>query len=274
MFNIGTMFFYQLLVALLLNVCVTVHGNSNATSLKRTELEEMKNKNNCKLCTCVGLIADCTSRNLKSLPQDLPQDITTLNLTNNSITHLPDGLLGQLYQSLKVLDIDGNKITAFGQYVFDGLQNLEFLGIGANPFKPELFHHLVYKPLKNIRTIFVSRFGDESKHDSRIPLFNAFEGLQNSTIEAIIYEHITFVPFLLEKKYMQFFQNCHLKKLVLPENKIYAFEPGFSKFMPHLEIVDVSRNLIQGTMPVNNKVLEIYLMQFLKVIKIEGNTQG
>ncbi|CAH1773558.1 unnamed protein product [Owenia fusiformis] len=241
---------YQLMIACLL-ISLLVHVYGNLISASRNALES-KHKSSCQVCDCVGLTADCSSRNIASLPQELPRDITVLRLYNNCITHLPDGLLGQLYQNLEVLDIDLNKIAIFGNHTFTGLVNLQYLMIGKNPFKPESFHKLVYKPLENIRTIQVNGLGDESKLDSRIALFDAFEGLQNSTIEAIIYKQITLMPFVLENKHLRYFKHCHLKKMVLAENGIFATEPGFSHNMPQLEMIDLSSNILRGRFPGTN----------------------
>ncbi|CAH1785458.1 unnamed protein product, partial [Owenia fusiformis] len=198
-------------------------------------------------------------------------------LSNNSISNLTDGQLGQTYGNLKVLDISFNKIVVFGKHIFDGLCNLQDLRMGHNPYKPHLFHPLVYKPLKNIRNIHVAYYGDESngRPGSRIALLDAFEGLQNSTIESITYQHITVMPFLLKSKHMKFLEHCNLKRFSLPDNRIYALESPGLKYMPKLEILDLSNNSIQGSIPAHGVFIEIYIMMIhLRVIKLEHNIPG
>ncbi|CAH1785460.1 unnamed protein product [Owenia fusiformis] len=280
MWNIGTMFLNILTVFLLIKY-LSVCGHSDSFSSKHAGLDGMKYatlniKSDCMRCNCVGLTADCTSRGLLSLPLDLPQNITTLMLSNNSISSLTDGQLGQTYGNLKVLDLSTNKIVVFGEHIFEGLYNLQDLRIGNNPYKPHLFHPLVYKPLQNIHKIHVAGYGDESngRPGSRIALLNAFQGLQNSTIESITYEHITFMPFLLKSKHMKFLEHCNLKRFSLPDNRIYALESPGLKYMPQLEILDLSKNGIQGSIPARGFLIEFYFMRYLKVIKIEHNIPG
>ncbi|CAH1787784.1 unnamed protein product, partial [Owenia fusiformis] len=278
--NIGTMFLKKLPVFLLIIKYLSVYGSSDLFS-KHAGFDgiksEFNNKSDCMRCNCDGLTADCTSRGLQSLPLNLPWNITTLMISHNSIKHLPDGQLGQIYGNLKVLDIGDNKIVAFGQHIFDGLHNLQDLRIGNNPYKPHLFHPLVYKPLKNIHKIHVLGSGDESNGypGSRIALFHAFQGLQNSTIESITYQHITDMPFLLKANHLKFLEHCNLKRFSLLDNRIYAMEsPGISKYMPKLEILDLSKNSIKHSIPRRVILIELYLMRYLRVLKLEQNIPG
>ncbi|XP_078594820.1 uncharacterized protein LOC144872468 [Branchiostoma floridae x Branchiostoma japonicum] len=106
-------------------------------------------------CSISGSTADCRSRGLTSVPQNLPTGITRLNLDYNLITTLSQsdfsryGNLTRLYignspiatinsqtfynlSDLKYLDLDENILSKLRSDMFTGLRNLETINLSDN----------------------------------------------------------------------------------------------------------------------------------------------
>ncbi|CAH1797726.1 unnamed protein product [Owenia fusiformis] len=270
--------FVLMILFLNMGFSLTVHGE-----VKDQEIGEFNKINyngqsddaatsdeSCQTCKCTLLTADCSSRKIKALPLDLPQNITTLNLYDNYITAIPDFILGRYYKNLQTLDMRGNRLSTTGQYTFHGLGKLRNLHITWR--KGSIMHPLLLKPLKEIQIIDVTGTGKNFNgyHAERDAWLNAFRGLQNSTIEKIIYEDVIF-PFILKEKHFTYFKNCQLKELHLPLNRISAIETGFLKYLPKLEILDLSKNMIAQIFPNSNLnfVVQLLKLVHLRVIRFD-----
>ncbi|CAH1798255.1 unnamed protein product [Owenia fusiformis] len=231
---------------------------------------DVKNQQ-CHQCNCTLQSADCSNRNIDSLPLDLPGNITILNLSRNHIQKLPNFLLGRHYKNLQTLDIQYNsEVLHLHKDVFEGLDKLQNLYIG----KKVVVHPLVFKPLKEIRIIEVKGDGILTGFPlARDAWLKAFEGLQNSTIEKITYEYISSIPFVLRKKYFSYLKNCQLKELHLPKNQITAIEIGLVNYLPKLEVIDLSRNMIAALIPFSKQhfALQLLTMVNLRVLKFDDS---
>ncbi|CAH1797713.1 unnamed protein product, partial [Owenia fusiformis] len=216
---------FILILFLSMGFNLTVHGEVNKQEIGgfnqniyngRSDVAKTIDQS-CQKCKCSLLTADCSSRKIESLPLDLPQNITTLNLYDNYITALPDFLLGRYYKNLQTLDMRENKLSTTGQYTFQGLGKL--LNLHITWKRGSIMHPLLLKPLKEIQIIDVNGEGGNFKGNEieRDAWLNAFEGLQNSTIEKITYKQVIF-PFILKEKHFTYFKNCQLKELHLPHN--------------------------------------------------------
>ncbi|KAI8509762.1 hypothetical protein Bbelb_121900 [Branchiostoma belcheri] len=92
---------------------------------------------------------DCSIRGLTSVPQDLPTDITTLDLEDNAITTLNQSDFLSLWLSnnqltslpadifvglgnLQTLTLSVNKLRSLPADIFNGLGNLQLLGLYSN----------------------------------------------------------------------------------------------------------------------------------------------
>ncbi len=85
------------------------------------------------LSTRQSFLADCSSKNLHEIPGQISdQNITILDLQNNSIREIkPNGLAG-FGDTLQVLDLSRNLLESFHKNTFSGLVKLSTLKIGHN----------------------------------------------------------------------------------------------------------------------------------------------
>lgn len=76
-----------------------------------------------KVCHCTdrnGVVVQCTSRNLESVPQDLPRDTVVLLLSSNRIKHIYKEAFADLHR-LRELDLSHNAIESVEAGAFQGV---------------------------------------------------------------------------------------------------------------------------------------------------------
>ena len=111
-------------------------------------------------CECVNPqapIISCNSIGLTSIPNITKAH--TLNLDNNSISHLPVGAFMNI-SGLKRIRISRNKISALNSDVFKGVENmLEMLDLSGNEFSevPEIFGLDNGRGLNNLTVLSLSK---------------------------------------------------------------------------------------------------------------------
>eukprot|EP00058_Branchiostoma_floridae_P015059 XP_002600547.1 hypothetical protein BRAFLDRAFT_70076 [Branchiostoma floridae] len=96
---------------------------------------------------------DCSSRGLTSVPQDLPTDITHLNLENNAITNLSQSDFSR-YRSLRKLDLDSNQISMIHNKTFHNLTSLTWLSLRYN--KLTTLPADIFVGLSNLQTLYLN----------------------------------------------------------------------------------------------------------------------
>lgn len=122
-------------------------------------------------CRIDGRVVDCRSRGLDHVPVDLPAEITSLDLSNNSITSLPD-LVFQCYPLLQHLNISNNYIHSLGNLSFHNLSSLVSLDLHNNTLemRPGVYPDQVFEPLTSLRHLNISRNNKNvSKPELRYP---------------------------------------------------------------------------------------------------------
>ncbi|XP_014780238.1 leucine-rich repeat and immunoglobulin-like domain-containing nogo receptor-interacting protein 3 [Octopus bimaculoides] len=81
----------------------------------------------CTKCSCKSNgNVDCGSRQLTSVPQPIPPTVENLNLRQNQIKTLPQGVF-QNHPSLQKIDLRNNQITTMSHGAFENLPNLKSL---------------------------------------------------------------------------------------------------------------------------------------------------
>ncbi|XP_067659406.1 toll-like receptor 4 [Haliotis asinina] len=80
-----------------------------------------------------SITADCTNRNLSSVPSNLPYNTTNLKLTRNKISSLGKQL--KKYIFLKILDLSFNYLNKLDRYDFAGLSELQALNLSYNQLR-------------------------------------------------------------------------------------------------------------------------------------------
>ncbi|KAH9283513.1 Slit -like protein 2 protein [Echinococcus granulosus] len=81
-------------------------------------------------CDTSGFVS-CVGKSLDSVPSDLPENLISLNIANNQLTHLPKNAFSR-YSSLRKLNLEENKITNVSPWAFSGLHRLSSLYLTGN----------------------------------------------------------------------------------------------------------------------------------------------
>lgn len=84
---------------------------------------------NCKALTSTSL--DCSNLTLKAIPNDIPNTILTLDLSNNQI-HLDESSFATCCGNILELDLSNNGITKINQEIFKYLINITSLILRSN----------------------------------------------------------------------------------------------------------------------------------------------
>lgn len=94
-----------------------------------------------------GQIFKCIHRKsqyIRDILEDLPKSAIILTITNNPVSHIPNGSFIQL-QNLQNLRLDLNNLSEIDQLAFQGLSQLQTLNLSFNyisELSPSLFDHL------------------------------------------------------------------------------------------------------------------------------------
>ncbi|XP_059183756.1 leucine-rich repeat-containing protein 3-like [Centropristis striata] len=88
-----------------------------------------------KICHCTdrnGVVVQCTSRNLETIPSNLPKDTVVLLLSSNRIRHIPKETFTDLHR-LRELDLSHNAIETVEVGAFQGIsESLRTLDLSNN----------------------------------------------------------------------------------------------------------------------------------------------
>ncbi|KAM9043574.1 toll-like receptor 3 isoform 6-T9 [Megaptera novaeangliae] len=188
-------------------------------------------------CTVRHEIADCSHLKLTQIPDDLPTNITVLNLTHNQLRRLPPDNFTR-YSQLTILDGGFNSISKLEPELCQRLPLLEILNLQHNELsqlsdKTFIFCmnltelHLMsnsiqkiqnnpFKNLKNLIKLDLAHNGlSSTKLGTQLQLENLQELLlSNNKISA------------LRREELDFLGNSSLKRLELSSNQIMEFSPG------------------------------------------------
>ncbi|XP_027385785.1 toll-like receptor 3 isoform X1 [Bos indicus x Bos taurus] len=188
-------------------------------------------------CTVRHEVADCSHLKLTQIPDDLPTNITVLNLTHNQLRRLPpanftrysqltilDGgfnsiskLEPELCQSLpwlEILNLQHNEISQLSDKTFIFCMNLTELHLMSNSIQK--IKNDPFKNLKNLIKLDLSHNGlSSTKLGTQLQLENLQELLlSNNKISSLTPEEFDFLG------------NSSLKRLELSSNQIKEFSPG------------------------------------------------
>jgi hypothetical protein len=84
-------------------------------------------------CDCEGTAVFCSSKGLTSIPSDIPEATTSLDLRSNQIGSIRDGLFSELkLESLTSLLLDNNQLTEISSGTFIGIPELTTLQLNGN----------------------------------------------------------------------------------------------------------------------------------------------
>lgn len=83
-------------------------------------------------CSCESTVVNCVSQNLSSIPQPLPENVTTLNLSGNNIRNLNNESFPRTLEHLTHLYVSGSQVENLDSMVFKNLPNLHLLDLSNN----------------------------------------------------------------------------------------------------------------------------------------------
>ncbi|XP_059903701.1 toll-like receptor 3 [Gadus macrocephalus] len=106
--------------------CLALFAHLTAANHGRTASEPKKTA-----CIVRGASADCSHMNLNVIPQDLPQNITRLDVSHNRLTGLPGANLSR-YAGLLDLDVTFNSLTKLDPSLCQTLSRLRTLNLEHN----------------------------------------------------------------------------------------------------------------------------------------------
>lgn len=188
-------------------------------------------------CTVSQEVADCSHLKLTQVPNDLPTNITVLNLTHNQLRRLPAANFTRYSQltildvgfnsisklepelchklpMLKVLNLQHNELSQLSDKTFAFCTNLTELHLMSNSIQKIKNNPFVKQ--KNLITLDLSHNGlSSTKLGTQVQLENLQELLlSNNKIQALKSEELGILA------------NSSLKKLELSSNQIKEFSPG------------------------------------------------
>ncbi|KAK7097917.1 toll-like receptor 4 [Littorina saxatilis] len=104
-----------------------------------------------------GKLVDCSGRSLKHLPEGIPSDTTTLKLSRNNLTLLPNDAFSHLHE-LRELDLSANLISQLLPEAFRDLDKLVKLHLCWNllPLSPQIYSVDLFKPLVSLEILFLN----------------------------------------------------------------------------------------------------------------------
>lgn len=93
----------------------------------------------CGPCFCQSgdhgkVLVDCTRRNLTTIPDGIPLNVTNLDLSDNMITELSDSPFSG-FRRLSELKLDENKLESLPLNAFKGVKKLKILSLKENNFR-------------------------------------------------------------------------------------------------------------------------------------------
>ncbi|XP_035693382.1 slit homolog 2 protein-like [Branchiostoma floridae] len=138
-----------------------------------TDVQATPGDPNClsfQICSCDSTDCNCNRRDLTSVPQNLPTNITTLNLPDNDITTLSQSDFSR-YRSLEILRLSSNQISMINNGTFNHLTNLTILVLILNELTT--LPSDIFEGLNNLQYLYLSQ-----NQINSLPV-NVFEGLVN-----------------------------------------------------------------------------------------------
>ncbi|KAM4837272.1 toll-like receptor 3 isoform 1-T1 [Thomomys bottae] len=206
-------------------------------------------------CTVRQEIADCSHLKLTHIPDDLPTNITVLNLTHNQLRQLPPANFTR-YSQLTILDGGFNSISKLEPELCQNLPMLEVLNLQHNELsqlsdKTFMFClnlielHLMSNsiriiqnnPFKNQKNLIKLDLSHTGLSSTKLGTQPQLESLQELLLAKNKIHTLT-------NEELDFLSNSSLQKLDLSSNQIKEFSPGcfhaigklFSLFLNNVQL--------------------------------------
>lgn len=181
-------------------------------------------------CVCTGDYADCSNRNLDTVPDDpMGVDIKTLDVSENKIQEIPDGTFDK-YKNLQDLILKNNLLERIPPACLSiknlknlqlGSNNISSIDVGILPFPPSLTNLGLEKNKIELLN------GDTFSVNNQLAILN------------LAYNHLTSVA---EESFKEL---AHLQILEMNNNLLTEVPVALST-LPSLERVTLAKNLIES----------------------------
>lgn len=188
-------------------------------------------------CTVRYNVADCSHLKLTHIPDDLPSNITVLNLTHNQLRGLPPANftrysqltvldagfnsiskleleLCQILPLLKVLNLQHNELSQISDQTFAFCTNLTELHLMSNSIRK-----IKSNPFKNQKSLIKLDLSRNGLSSTKLGTGVQLENLQ----ELLLAKNKIFA---LRSEELDFLGNSSLQKLDLSSNPLKEFSPG------------------------------------------------
>ncbi|XP_041374618.1 toll-like receptor 4 [Gigantopelta aegis] len=154
-----------------------------------------------------GLSADCTHRNLTSVPSNLPSGIVFLDISDNKLEVLDNFAFKTLPKLRHLIAVDNN-LKYLKMKTFHGCASLETLNIASNSLEYNIstFPTGVFEPLINLTTLHLEENIDTPFGSYPEGLFKPLHNLENLYID--IFAHTVFdeqFGFLYNLQFLKLF---------------------------------------------------------------------
>ncbi|NWI13614.1 AMGO3 protein, partial [Crypturellus soui] len=121
---------WQRLAKLLLLLALWAHGQATRTTPRGCP----------DVCICTSDLLSCSQRALREVPHALPRTVSTLDLSHNTLTQLPDGWLAAL-PHLEALHMSHNHIRDLSAHAFRNASHLRHLDMSSNRLRAIESHY-------------------------------------------------------------------------------------------------------------------------------------
>ncbi|KAM7111553.1 toll-like receptor 3 isoform 1-T3 [Molossus nigricans] len=188
-------------------------------------------------CAVRHEVADCSHLKLTQIPDDLPANITVLNLTHNQLRKLPPANFTR-YSQLTVLDGGYNSISKLDPQLCQKLPLLEILNLQHNELyqlsdktfifclnltelhlRYNLIHAVQSNPFKSLKALIKLDLSHNGLSSTKLGTQPQLENLQELLLSNNKIQ-------VLRREELDFLGNSSLKKLELSSNQIKEFSPG------------------------------------------------
>uniref|UniRef100_A0A672GBA5 Trophoblast glycoprotein-like n=1 Tax=Salarias fasciatus TaxID=181472 RepID=A0A672GBA5_SALFA len=185
-------------------------------------------------CFAVSHTVKCVSKDLHSVPQNLPGYVRTVIITGNDIHQIGPDSFAQLENVTNVI-LSNNSITEMASHTFSSLANLRFLDLSGN--RLALIHpEALYIPGSPLQELNLSRslFNFTALTDLTTALrWGGLGGLLRLDLSG---NHLALLPPGM------FSHIPSLQQLLLTNNSLEAVYGGTFSGMDHLKVLDLTRN--------------------------------
>ncbi|KAL4230537.1 hypothetical protein ACF0H5_010919 [Mactra antiquata] len=207
-------------------------------------------------CDINDTSANCSCRGLQNIPENLPSNITTLNLRANIINYI-NGATFQRYQALTRLSLSDNALEVIGEADFKYLSSLTMLDLSLNKIP---YDNISKNAFQNLSKLYYLDLKQRDVNTESTTYPRALEGL--FALEYLMIDGLDSVlPYLPNLKELYFSSqygscniphlrddifinlfNTNVKGIYLSKCNIVNVDRGVFELFPRLDSLDISLN--------------------------------